>query len=114
MCSLILMGAGKVFLGLGADLNNRGVKALAFTTKTIQKTHQDFIQPYDEEGDFLGYPALFIADNEDSATIESLLNQDIYIFIANIHAHKSLLENCHDLAMLSCCKEGILTTYAST
>lgn len=113
MCRLHVLGAGKVFYGLGADLNNRGIVTVAFTTKHIEKTHQDFIQPYDDEGDFLGYPALYIADDEDPTELASLLKQDIKIFIVNIFAHKTLIENCHDLVMLSSCKEGILTTYAS-
>jgi len=109
---LYFLGAGKVFKGLGADLSNRGVNTIAFTTKAIENTHQEFIQPYDDEGEFLGYPALFIADNEKFTEITSLFRPDVKIYIVNISAHKTLLNHCRDMVMLSGCKEGLLSTYA--
>lgn len=112
MHSFYVFGTGNIFRGLGGYFSSKKITAIVFSRHSIRTTHRRTIRLRDKEGIYQSYTVLFIADNVPSHIIESLITPDIWIYIVNIYHHKSLLENKKDLVILSCCRDGLCSTYA--
>ena len=109
----IILGTGKIFYGLGSALSTGDNNTLAYTRDNIEETESTTIIVKDKDGEYHEYPALYIADSFDTDKIDTLISPDIKIYVANVKHHKSYLNGKHDLKIISCCKDGLNSTYTS-
>ena len=107
----VLLGTGKISYGLGGALSICDNTTIEFTTKEIKDNKQITVELFDKEGVYCSYPVFTISDSTDTAPIENFISPDIKIYIANTKHLKSYLKSKNDLRIISCCKDGLNSTY---